>query len=211
MLVEGASPSDRVGLKFFIYQGLLSQSMTGSASPIWRLEGLGAIGPEPSLRDELMLFGQFVGDWEIVECRYLEDGKWVRRTGEVHWNWILDGRAVQDVWLYHDVESGGLRPTGTTIRYYDPERRLWRSIWITPKHNDVDLFLGKKVGDEIVLDMQEESKKPGDGEIRWIFSEITPNSFGWRAEESMDGGKTWVTDTVMKVVRLGTKGTSFSY
>jgi hypothetical protein len=157
-----------------------------------------------------MLFGQFVGDWEIVECRYLEHGKWVERTGEVHWNWILDGRAVQDVWMYHDDESGRLRPIGTTIRFYDSERRLWRSIWITPQHRDVDLFFGKKVGDEIVLDMQGESKKPDDGEIRWIFSEITSSSFNWRAEESMDGGKTWVTHTVMKMVRLQPKTTSSS-
>ena len=176
--------------------------MNEDMRPGWRLDGLGASGPEPGLRDELMLFGQFVGDWKIVECRHLEKGEWVIRTGEVHCNWILDGRAVQDVWMYHD-ESGSLRPTGTTIRFYDPERRLWRSVWITPKHRDVDLFLGKRVGDEIVLEMQEESKRAGECEIRWVFSDITPTSFGWRAEESMDGGKTWAVDTVMTIVRLG--------
>ena len=144
-------------------------------------------------------------------CRYLEHGKWVECTGEVYWNWILDGRAVQDVWIYRDVGSGRLRPTGTTIRFCDSERRLWRSIWITPQHRDVDLFFGKKVGDQIVLDMQEESKEPGNGEIRWIYSEITPSSFNWRAEESMDGGRAWVKDTVTKIIRLQPKTTSSSH
>jgi hypothetical protein len=156
----------------------------------WHLKGLGAAGPEPSLTKELMLFGQFVGAWQIVECRYLQEGNWVSSTGEVHFNWILEGRAVQDVWMYHDVRTGGLSPSGTTIRFYDPERRLWRSVWITPHHRDVDLFIGRKVGDEIVLEMQEESKKEGDGDIRWIFSNITPDSFQWRGEESKDRGTT---------------------
>ena len=32
-----------------------------------RIEGLGADGPDSKFKDELMLFGQFVGDWEIIE------------------------------------------------------------------------------------------------------------------------------------------------
>jgi len=29
------------------------------------IKGLGADGPDPKLKEKLMLFGQFVGDWEI--------------------------------------------------------------------------------------------------------------------------------------------------
>jgi hypothetical protein len=35
------------------------------------IEGLGADGPDPNMREKLMLFGQFVGDWDIVEARYI--------------------------------------------------------------------------------------------------------------------------------------------
>ena len=34
------------------------------------IKGLGADGPDPNMRQKLMLFGQFVGDWDIVEARY---------------------------------------------------------------------------------------------------------------------------------------------
>jgi hypothetical protein len=173
----------------------------------WQLEGLGAFGPDPSLREELMLFGQFVGDWEIVESRFLgEDGRWTSQTGEVHWKWVLGGRALQDVWMYRDKDSKALVPAGTTLRFYDSERRVWRSIWITPRYRDVGLFLGKKVGNEIVLELQEESKHKDEGDVKWVFSEITPSSFEWRAEESSDGGKTWVLKEKMRIVRRESKG-----
>jgi hypothetical protein len=95
--------------------------------------------------------------------------------------------------------------TGTTIRLYDPERRVWRSVWITPEHGDVDLFLGRRVGDEIVLEMQAESKEEGDGDIRWVFYDVTPDSFEWRGEESRDGGRSWSVSTTMRVERLKTR------
>jgi hypothetical protein len=43
----------------------------------WLIKGLGADGPDPTLRKKLMLFSQFVGDGDIVEadiCRQMELG-----------------------------------------------------------------------------------------------------------------------------------------
>ena len=168
----------------------------------WFLEGLGATGPDPSLREKLMLFGQFVGDWDIVESKFLEDdGRWSNETGELHWNWILRGRALQDVWMYHVGDSRELIAAGTTIRLYDAKKDIWRSIWLAPKQGDVGMFIGRQVGDEIVLELQEESKHKGEGELKWIFYDISPRSFKWRAEESADGGKNWAVRHQMKIVR----------
>jgi hypothetical protein len=184
----------------FLYSSLTKMSEKPRSH--WQLEGLGATGPKPALKEELMLFGQFVGDWDIVESKYREeDGQQVIQTGELHWNWILEGRALQDVWMFRRGDSDKLVPSGTTVRFYDPERKVWRSTWINPGHHDVDLFLGRKIGSEIVLNMQEESKREGDGDIRWIFYDIKQNSFSWRAEESLDRGKTWVLRHEMKIKR----------
>lgn len=168
----------------------------------WFLKGLGAGGPDPQLKDRLMLFGQFVGDWDIIECRIVDErGAWKTQTGECHWNWILGGRALQDTWMYHGESTGKLEVAGTTLRFYDPGEEVWRSVWITPKYNDVGLFLGRKVGEEIVLELQEESKHQGEGKVNWIFSDIKPDSFRWRAEESMDGGRTWILKEEMRIIR----------
>jgi len=46
----------------------------------------------------------------------------------------------------------------------------------------VTLLQGKQVGDEIVI-----TGKSADGSsIRWIFSEIKPESFRWRGERLYD-------------------------
>jgi hypothetical protein len=55
-----------------------------------RAEGLGTYEPYPNLKEKLALFGQFVGDWDIVDARYPQpDGTEVKRKGEVHFGWIL--------------------------------------------------------------------------------------------------------------------------
>lgn len=162
------------------------------------IKGLGADGPDPKMREKLMLFGQFVGDWDIVEARYPQsDGTEIMRKGEIHFGWILDGRAVQDVWMTYQENAPQVVPAGTTIRFYDPKIDAWHSIWIAPKDGVVQTFVARKVDDEIVL---EGKTKEGYPE-HWIFSDITPNSFRWRSVESHDNGKTWQLTEEMQVRR----------
>ena len=70
------------------------------ASNGWLIKDLGVDGPDPNLKEKLMLFGQFEGDWDIVEARYTQaDGTEVKMIGEVHFGWIFGGTAIQDVWI----------------------------------------------------------------------------------------------------------------
>jgi len=139
-----------------------------------------------------MLFGQFVGDWEITSEWYLPDGSMPKGRGEIHFGWILNGTAIQDVWSGR-VENPppGFPSTGfgTTIRFYDPKVDALRIVWIAPVGSVVQTFVAQQVGDEIVL----EGETP-DGKYpeRWILSQITPQSFHWRSVESHDNGKTWL-------------------
>jgi hypothetical protein len=163
----------------------------------WSIEGLPADGPLPELKEKLMLFGQFVGDWEVHEGRYLlAGGKWAEEIGEVHWRWILGGRAVQDVWMFFDKGVGRMVPAGTTVRFYDPKIDAWHSLWISPLQGFVKTFVGRKVGDEIVLEGKEENPR-----LKWMFSDIRPGSFRWRSEESRDGGVTWSLNEEMSIRR----------
>ena len=162
------------------------------------IKGLGADGPDPNMREKLMLFGQFVGDWDIVEARYPQpDGTEIKRKGEIHFGWILDGRAIQDVWMTHQEKPPRAVPAGTTIRFYDSKTDAWHCIWISPLHGIIQTFLARKVSDEIVL---EGKSKEGFPE-RWIFSEITGNSFRWRSVESHDNRNTWQLTEEVRVRR----------
>ncbi len=167
-----------------------------SSKTDWRIIGLLADEPLPELKEELMLFGQFIGDWDIIEASYPQPhGTEITKSGEVHFGWILDGRAVQDVWMTHDKQTGRAIPVGTTIRFYDPKLGAWRSTWINPIAGIVQTFIARKVDDRIVL----ESKIHEGYPEKWIFSKITPNSFTWHSEETHDNGKTWIITEEMKI------------
>ena len=167
-----------------------------------KIEGLGTAGPDPKLNDKLALFGQFVGDWNVEVDWLGPDGKIERQgKGEVHFGWILDGRAIQDVWISHKGKPLRKVAAGTTIRFCDPLLDAWQCIWISPLLGVVRTFRARKVGPEIVLEGIKEDGRPE----RWIFSEIKRQSFRWRAVESADDEKTWRLKEQMRMQRMGGK------
>lgn len=178
-------------------------TLNSSVASTLSLDGLIASAPHTKYRDKLMLFGQFIGNWEADFAVYKGDGTTQIEKAEWHWGWILEGRAIQDVWILprrsHRETSTFERPDyGTTIRFYDPKIDAWRTVWVSPAHSEIITFIAKQVGDEIVLE-----GNAMDGTLmRWIFSKITPNSYHWRRVHSRDGGKTWSLFKEMNVRRI---------
>jgi hypothetical protein len=157
------------------------------------LDALDAGGPAPDRGRNMDLYGWLVGSWELDVTRYGEDGSQRRRPGEWHFDWVLEGRAIQDVWIVpsrHARRSGdGAEKTyyGTTLRVYDPRIDAWHIQWTDPVPQTYLTMIGRKQGDAIV----QEGTGVGGNRIRWSFSEITPKSFRWRGEVSADDGATW--------------------
>ncbi len=156
------------------------------------LDALQAAGPHPDQASHLMLFGQFVGAWDVDDTILAPDGTKQEIKAEWHFGWALEGRAIIDVFiaprrsLRGPSESGEY---GATLRFFDPTIQAWRSTWIGPGRHVVLPFIGGQVEDEIIL---EGSFEQGS-RTRWIFSHIRPASFSWRSLESSDDGATWTT------------------
>jgi hypothetical protein len=155
------------------------------------IEALRSDGPHPQLAPKLQLFGQFVGSWDVEITNHKPDGSREVVQGEWHFGWVLEGRAIQDVWIapkrsLRETSRGITGDYGATLRFYDPKIDAWRSTWIGPAKGYVLPFIARQVGDEIVLEGNFESGKSR----KWIFSDITNESFKWRAIESDDG---WLT------------------
>lgn len=162
------------------------------------LAALQATGPAAPHENELMLFGQFVGSWALDVTYYNRDKsvRW-QTPGEWHFGWVLEGRAIEDVWMVppRSQRPSGPEPAGeygVTLRFYDPRLNAWRSTWHGPVNGYVLPFIARSVGDEIILERTER------GEItRWIFSHIQPDSFHWRAVNSSNSGVSWRLDQEM--------------
>ena len=184
-----------------IFSFAIACSTTALAAP--QIKGLEANAPVKELADQLMLFGQFVGDWEFDMTLTQPDGTKVSGKGEWHFGWALGGRAVQDVWIALDDTSKPnplLSEYGTTLRFYDPKMDVWRVVWVGPMRRTLITFIGRKVGDEIVMEV--DTKEGSSDRGRWIFYDVTAQSFRWRAVRSSDGGKTWSVQQQMNVRRL---------
>ena len=162
-------------------------------------------GPAGEHAGKLMLFGRFVGSWHLEWAGTDPDGQPATMSGELHFGWVLGGRAVQDIWVVPGRGQPGegqppLAFHGSTIRFYDPAIDAWRSTWIEPVNGRVRRFIGRPSGDGIVLLSDEE-----DPQLRWHFTDITADSFTWRAEISRDGGATWHFDEQMLATRVDPK------
>ena len=169
-----------------------------------QIQGLVADGPAADCTDKLMLFGQFVGDWEADFTVHGALGDLQTEQAEWHWGWVLEGRAVQDVFIIprrseRDKASAVRSDYGAAIRFYDPRIDAWRVTYISPPNGEIHTFIAQKIGDEIVL----EGRDADGSMMRWIFSKITPESFHWRRVFSSDGGRTWRLHKEMSVRRVG--------
>ena len=69
------------------------------AGPGSFLDVLCADGPGRDRADEMALYGQFIGSWEADIITHERSGLEHRGSGEIHFAWVLEGRAIQDVWM----------------------------------------------------------------------------------------------------------------
>lgn len=165
------------------------------------LDALAARRPGAINDPAMMLFGQFVGAWD-VQVTYRTEGGTEVRSGEWLFDWILEGRGIQDVWRVpsraESARTGApIHGYGTTVRFYDPSIQAWRSTWHGVIKGEVICFVGRGVGEEIHL----EDRSAAPRIRRWAFSAITQMSFHWRNEHSTDGGATWRLDQEMAALR----------
>lgn len=145
------------------------------------VKALLADGPATDRADKMGLYAWLMGRWEMDAIVHRDDGTTHEGRGEIHFDWVLEGRAIQDVWILPGVFYG------TTLRVYDPSLDAWHILWSDPVRQYYTRQIGRARGKDIV----QEGKNDAGAAVRWSFIEITSNSFRWLGERSPDGGITW--------------------
>jgi hypothetical protein len=165
-----------------------------------------ADGPDFEGRSKLDLFAWLVGDWEFDITTFPEDGTTHTGQGEICADWVLQGRAIQDVWMIPRFKDrrpgieqlpGAGNWYGTTLRIHDPILDAWRILWNDPATNFFSQQIARPRGEDIV----QEGPDPRGGTMRWTFFEIKPDTFHWTAERSTDG-KSWRKEVDIRARRL---------
>ena len=137
--------------------------------------------PAPDRADKMSLYGWLIGSWRMDAVVLGEDGTKHKGPGEIHFGWVLEGRAIQDVWILPGIFYG------TTLRIYDPGLDAWHILWSDPLRQFYSRQIGRARGSDII----QEGRSDAGASIRWSFTEITPGSFRWLGERSPDDGATW--------------------
>jgi hypothetical protein len=171
--------------------------MNGSAISTTResfYELLAAPGRSPEIPESADAYGWLIGSWDYDVCHYRAvDVTELGIKGEAHFGWVLEGRAVQDVWIMPKVSRRSpdvdkINNTyGTTLRVWDASIQAWRITWINPVRGHCEEQIGRRVGKDIV----QVGVRPDGTPTRWRFTEITPNSFHWIGEALEADGATW--------------------
>jgi hypothetical protein len=165
---------------------------------------LAAPGRSPEIPEASDVYGWLVGSWELDVHRYVVDVTERHLKGEVHAGWVLEGRAVQDVWIMPGVSdrSGSVDRTtnmyGTTLRIWDAAIQAWRIVWRNPVTGHSEEQIGRRIGTDIV---QLGARVDGTP-TRWMFTEITGDSFHWTGESLNPDGKTWKAEGEFRARRL---------
>jgi hypothetical protein len=133
--------------------------------------------PHSKIPHENRIFEPFIGSWKLVVSWFGEDGQLDRQmAGEWHFARVLEGRAVQDVWITPSrQERNGLGEYGTSLRFYDSDINAWRSTWIGPVNSVIYTFIARRVDDRVILESTDDMTL----KMRWAFSDISSNSFRW--------------------------------
>lgn len=190
-------------------QLLLWGFVFGCAVPVLaqaqRSDGMAAAAQAPDGQRD---FDFEFGTWTVKLKRLAEpltgSTKWVEYEGTSVVRRVWGGRANLGEL---DVEGPTGRIVGLSLRLYDPGTREWRIHWA----NSRDGLLGPAMVGGF---------KDGRGEfynqetfngrsifVRFIFSDITPNSFRFEQAFSADGGKTWEPNWIATFARVSDEAT----
>ena len=167
------------------------------------LSALMSDGPSPELGDQAETYGWLVGSWDIRIVDYDRDGQKQEQQGEWHISWVLEGRAIQDIFIVpkrgqRDKATRQRNRYGSTLRMFDPSINAWRVYWRNPVIAAREELIGQKVGNDIV----QEGVDAAGNTFRWIFDRITADSFHWYGRRSFDGGISWQLEVEFFATRL---------
>ena len=148
----------------------------------------------PEIPESADVYGWLVGSWTL-EVRHYRGLNLTKQNlrGEAHFGWVLEGRAIQDVWIMprctdRAPDSDRLNNMhGTTLRVWDATMQAWCIRWINPVSGHEERQTGRRIGDETV----QVGGRPDGTATRWRFADITSDSFHWIGEALESDGRTW--------------------
>jgi hypothetical protein len=149
-------------------------------------------------------FDFLIGSWRVrhrrLKTRLAHSNEWETFAGTCRAWRVLDGQG--------NVDDNVLEaPAGTyhavSLRSFDPTTRSWSIWWLDSRHpHELDPPVVGEFRNGVGTFLANDSLNGRPIVVRYIWSDITPNSAKWQQAFSDDAGKTWETNWIMEFHRL---------
>jgi len=159
----------------------------------------------PAARDGQHDFDFEIGSWKIhlkrLDQRLVGCTTWTEFDGTSVTRKVWDGRANLEEF---EVDSPTGHIEGLTLRLYDPQTHQWNIYWATSKSGSIGVpTIGEfKNGRGEFYDTEPSGPNGRAVLVRFIWSNITPNSAHFEQSFSDDGGKTWEVNWITDQTRV---------
>jgi hypothetical protein len=144
-------------------------------------------------------------------------GKWTTHlsrlqhplTGSSTWLEYEGSSVVRKVWngraSLEEFEANGTAGhiEGLTLRLYNPQSHQWNQSWSTSDDGTLSQPMIGEFKNSRGEFFDHETFKDRAVYVRWIWSDITPNSCRFEQSFSEDGGKTWEVNWINQYTRVG--------
>jgi hypothetical protein len=164
-----------------------------------------SVQPTATQRDGQHDFDFEIGTWKIhlkrLKDRLVGSTTWIEFDGTSVTRKVWDGRANLEEM---EVDSPTGHIEGLTLRLYDPQTHQWSLYWATSKSGAIGVpTIGEfKNGRGEFYDTEPSGPNGKSILVRFIWSDITPNSAHFEQSFSDDGGKTWEVNWITDQTRV---------
>lgn len=143
-------------------------------------------------------FDYLLGDWEFtIDSRQFGKGRGKWAAVRLSDGQILDEFRVID-------EAGETMYVTTTMRAYNSEKDQWELVGMHRGDGLQNSGSGRRIGNEVLITQRTGTDQGVAITQRIRYYNIQKDSFSWVADQSRDGGKTWIRDsTRIEARRVG--------
>lgn len=166
-------------------------------------EPVSAVPKSPASHDGQHDFDFEIGTWKIHLKKLLHpltgSHEWSEFDGTTYTQKVWNGRANLEQF---EADTSGTHIEGMTLRLYNPSAHQWSIYWATSKNGTLSI---PTVGEFKNGVGEFYDHEPINGRmtlVRFIWSQITPNSAHFEQAFSEDGGKTWEVNWITDQTRV---------
>lgn len=152
--------------------------------------------------EEMKEIAFLAGDWDVAfQFRLDPTAEWTTSQCSATFTNILDGAAQE---MTFTGSMMGMEMDGRYLQCYDRETHKWQSVWIDNLSARMSYSEGEMKDGAMVL-VGTDTMNGMDVMVRTTVSNITPDRFDWKMEQSTDGGKNYFTSATAVYTRAGKK------